>query len=69
MTNNETLKETFTRLQAQLGEKLQELHTLFATNNAPEEVTYLFSLAIEDHGTIRGLIDQTLEDHPVSFLK
>jgi len=68
--NNETPKEKFNRLLfGQIAPALQELHALCALNAAPEEVTYLFSLAIEDHGTVRGLIDQTLEDHPVTFLE
>ena len=65
MNNNETPKETFRRLlYKQIAPALQDLHTLCALNGAPEELTHIFSVAVEDRGTVSALIADTLAAHP-----
>ena len=68
-TVNETPKETFRRLQGQLGTVLLDIHTLFTLQKAPEEVTRLFSLEFAEEASIANLIARTLEEHPAKFLE
>jgi hypothetical protein len=73
-----TPQDKFKALIGQLGETLLELHTLCALNNAPAQVTNLFSLAVEetvdmislwDESSVTKMIDARLAAHPVKFLE
>jgi hypothetical protein len=67
---NENPKLTYERLlHKQLGTALSELHTLCALQKAPEEVTRLFTVEGGVPGSVRDLIDRTLEEHPAKFLE
>jgi hypothetical protein len=60
-------------LHEQIAPALQDLHMLCSMYKAPQEVTDMFSVAVEDtlenRDTVRGLMDTTLEAHPLEFLK
>jgi len=64
-----TPQDKFKALIGQLGATLQELHLLCMQNHAPAEVTNLFSVAVEDRGTVSALIADTLAAHPPKFLE
>ena len=73
-----TPQDKFKALIGQLGETLLELHTLCSLNNAPAQVTNLFSLAVEetvdmislwDESSVTKMIDARLAAHPVKFLE
>jgi len=60
-------REKFQRLQKRLAGVLQDMHLLCAMNDAPVEVTTLFSVAVEEENSIASLIASTLAAH--SFLE
>ena len=70
LLSTETPKQAFDRLLYKtIAPALQDLYVICKLNKAPQEVSELFSVEPFEPGTIRNLIDRTLEEHPVSFLE
>ncbi len=66
----ESPKQAFDRLLYKtIAPALQDLYAICRLQKAPAEVSQLFSVEPFEPGTIRNLIDRTLEEHPAKFLE
>ncbi len=66
----ESPKQTFDRLLYRtIAPALRELNELCRLQKAPSELSHIFSVGCFEEGTIKSLINDTLEAYPAKFLE